>query len=131
MHLGQECAEALPLGDAPAGKARRKRVGAADVDMDSADLERARAVDGQDPAIAALQLAVKHSRKSEDGNQQQKWGDETVALHSRRLLATTAWKSKRDVGSSHIPLALSMSKGCIFLCEDEGQAFDKLRPNGS
>jgi phosphoribosylformylglycinamidine cyclo-ligase len=23
-----------------------------------------------------------------------------------------------------------MSKGCIFLCEDEGQAFDKLRPNG-
>ena len=25
---------------------------------------------------------------------------------------------------------MSMSKGCIFLCEDEGQAFDKLRPNG-
>jgi phosphoribosylformylglycinamidine cyclo-ligase len=45
-------------------------------------------------------------------------------------LATTAWKSKRDVVSSHIPLAPSSSKGSIFLCEEEGQAFDKLRPNG-
>jgi phosphoribosylformylglycinamidine cyclo-ligase len=45
-------------------------------------------------------------------------------------LATTAWKSKRDVGSSHIPLALSKVEGLQFLCEEEGQAFDKLRPNG-
>jgi hypothetical protein len=68
--------------------------------MDTADLECARAVDGQDPAIAALELAVKHSRKSEDGNQQQKGGDKSVALHSRGLLATTAWKSKRLVSSA-------------------------------
>jgi phosphoribosylformylglycinamidine cyclo-ligase len=45
-------------------------------------------------------------------------------------LATTAWKSKRDVVSSHIPLALSKVEGLHFLCEEEGQAFDKLRPNG-
>jgi phosphoribosylformylglycinamidine cyclo-ligase len=45
-------------------------------------------------------------------------------------LATTAWKSKRDVGSSHIPLALSEVEGLHFLREDEGQAFDKLRLNG-
>jgi hypothetical protein len=45
-------------------------------------------------------------------------------------LATTAWKSKRDVGSSHIPLALSIVEGLRFLCDEEGQAFDKLRPNG-
>ena len=32
--------------------------------------------------------------------------------------------------SSHIPLALSLSKGCIFLCEEEGRAFDELRPDG-
>jgi len=45
-------------------------------------------------------------------------------------LATTAWKSKRDVGSSLIPLALSEVEGLHFLCDEEGQAFDKLRPNG-
>src|SRR5207302_4407216 len=67
VHLGPKRAEALPLGDPPAGKARRLRVGPADVDVDSADLERARAVYGQDSAIPALQLAVKHSRKSEIG----------------------------------------------------------------
>ena len=32
--------------------------------------------------------------------------------------------------SSHIPLALSEVEGLHFLCEEEGQAFDKLRPNG-
>jgi phosphoribosylformylglycinamidine cyclo-ligase len=45
-------------------------------------------------------------------------------------LATTAWKSKRDVVSSHFPLALSEVEGLHFLCEGEGQAFDELRPNG-
>jgi len=45
-------------------------------------------------------------------------------------LATTAWKSKQDVGSSLIPLAPSKVEGLGFLCEEEGQAFDKLRPNG-
>jgi len=39
-------------------------------------------------------------------------------------LATTAWKSKRDVVSSHFPLALSEVEGLHFLCEGEGQAFD-------
>ena len=33
--------------------------------------------------------------------------------------------------SSHIPVALSVVEGLHFLCEEEGQAFDKLRPNGS
>ena len=50
------------------GKARRLRVRPTDVDMDFADLERARAVDGQYPPIPGLQLTVKHSRKSEDGD---------------------------------------------------------------
>jgi hypothetical protein len=45
-------------------------------------------------------------------------------------LATTAWKSKRDVVSSHIPLALSEVEGLHFLRAEEGRAFDKLRPNG-
>ena len=45
-------------------------------------------------------------------------------------MATTAWKSKRDVVSSHLALALSDVEGLHFLCEEEGQAFDKLRPNG-
>jgi len=45
-------------------------------------------------------------------------------------LATTAWKSKRDVASSHGPLALSEVEGLLFLCNREGRAFDKLRPNG-
>jgi phosphoribosylformylglycinamidine cyclo-ligase len=45
-------------------------------------------------------------------------------------LAITAWKSKRDVGSCLIPLAPSDVEGLHFLCEEEGQAFDKLRPNG-
>jgi phosphoribosylformylglycinamidine cyclo-ligase len=34
------------------------------------------------------------------------------------------------VVSSHFPLALSEVEGLHFLCEEEGQAFDKLRPNG-
>ncbi len=34
------------------------------------------------------------------------------------------------MGSSHIPLALSEVEGLHFLCDEEGQAFDKLRPNG-
>jgi hypothetical protein len=46
-------------------------------------------------------------------------------------LATTAWKSKRDVVSSHISLAPSEVEGLRLLCEEEGQAFDKLRPNGN
>ena len=33
--------------------------------------------------------------------------------------------------SSHIPLAPSDVEGLRFLCEEEGQAFDKLRPNGN
>jgi phosphoribosylformylglycinamidine cyclo-ligase len=41
-----------------------------------------------------------------------------------------AWKSKRDMGSSHIPPALSEVEGLHFLCDEEGRAFDKLRPNG-
>jgi phosphoribosylformylglycinamidine cyclo-ligase len=45
-------------------------------------------------------------------------------------LTITAWKSKRDVVSSHFPLALSFVEGLQFLCEEEGRAFDKLRPNG-
>ena len=32
--------------------------------------------------------------------------------------------------SSHFPLALSEVEGLQFLCEEEGRAFDKLRPNG-
>jgi hypothetical protein len=35
------------------------------------------------------------------------------------------------VFSSHIALALSEVEGLHFLCKEEGQAFDKLRPNGS
>ena len=84
MHLGPERPEALPLGDAPAGKARRLRVGAADIDVDSADLERARAVERQDAAVAALELGVDAAPKSEDGKQQQEWDDKAAAQHSPR-----------------------------------------------
>jgi phosphoribosylformylglycinamidine cyclo-ligase len=36
-------------------------------------------------------------------------------------LATTAWKSKRDVGSSHIPLALSEVEGLFFPMTGKGK----------
>jgi hypothetical protein len=38
-----------------------------------------------------------------------------------------------DAGSSTAPLALSLSKGCLFLLltTEEGQGFDRLSPNGA
>jgi phosphoribosylformylglycinamidine cyclo-ligase len=45
-------------------------------------------------------------------------------------LTTTAWKSKQDVGSSHIPPALSEVEGLHFLCEEKDRPSTSLRPNG-
>src|SRR4029079_4064071 len=99
--------------------------------MDSADLEDVRAVERQDAAVTRFELCVQAPGDAQSSDEQQEGKCETACEHSRRLLATMAWKSKRDVGSCHIPLAPSDVEGLRFLCEEEGQAFDKLRPNGN
>jgi hypothetical protein len=45
-------------------------------------------------------LRVDRATESGDGEQQQKGDDKGTALHSPRLLATTAWKSKRLVSTA-------------------------------
>jgi len=67
--------------------------------MDSADFQGVRAVERKDPAVARLQLRIDDSRQAERGEQQHEWDDKATAKHSRGLLATTAWKSKRLVFS--------------------------------
>ena len=58
------------------------------------------AVERQDAAVAAFELRVERAAESPSGGeQQQKGDDEAAAQHSRGLLATTAWKSKRLVSS--------------------------------
>jgi hypothetical protein len=60
--------ESLALRHPPAGIARRHRILAADVNANAADLERARAVDRQDSALAGLELgANRHARASDHG----------------------------------------------------------------
>ena len=100
MHLRPENPKALPLGDAPTGVARALRIGAADVDMDSADFQRVRAVERQLATLAGLELRVQHAPNARDGDQQHEGNGETASQHSRCLLATTAWKSKRLVSTA-------------------------------
>jgi hypothetical protein len=71
VHLGPQRLEALPLRHAPAGVAGALRVGARDIDMDAADLERVRGIKRQDPAVGRFQLRVDHAGKSEQGYDQQ------------------------------------------------------------
>ena len=99
MHLRPQCLEALALGNPPAGVARALRIGAAYIDMDPADLQRVRAVERKDPALAGLELRVQPASDAGGGDEKQEGKSETAGQHSRRLLATTAWKSKRLVSS--------------------------------
>ena len=89
VRLRPQFLEALALGEAPAGKAGALRVLAADVDMDSADLERARAVEREDPALAAFHLRVdRHPGGDAEGNEQ---GEEPrAASHWPRF-----WRQRR------------------------------------
>jgi len=130
VHLGPQHPEALPLSDAPPGVASSLSIGPADIDVDSADLERVGGVEGEDAAVRAFKLRVDGPANAGEGDEEDKQDGKSAAEHALGLLATTAWKSKRDVGSSLIPLAPSKVEGLGFLCEEEGRAFDKLRPNG-
>jgi hypothetical protein len=63
--LRPQLSESLALGDSPAGEAAALRVLAADIDMDSVDLERSAAIQGQDSALAAFHLRKKNPAESE------------------------------------------------------------------
>ena len=92
--------EALALSDAPPGKAGRLCIRPTDIDVDAADLKRVRAVEWEDTAVTRLQLRVYSAAYAGDGQEQQKRNGETAGEHARRLLATTAWKSKRLVSTA-------------------------------
>src|SRR3954451_16762293 len=100
VHLRPERAEALPLRHPPSRKACRLRVSGAYVDMHRAALERAGSVEGKDPAIAGFELRIDCSTDTESGQEQQERDCEASTKHSRGLLATTAWKSKRLVSTA-------------------------------
>jgi hypothetical protein len=99
VHLGPERAECLPLGYAPARQPRGLCVGATHIHMDSADLERIGRIERKNSTITAFELCIKNPADSEDREEEQDREDKTRAQHSRSLLATTAWKSKRLVFS--------------------------------
>jgi hypothetical protein len=56
VHFRPQRLEPLTLGDAPTGVSRRLCILAADIDMDSADFQRAGAVDRQNAALGAFHL---------------------------------------------------------------------------
>src|SRR5439155_5505713 len=99
VHLRPQRLEALALGDAPAGKARALRVCAADINVNPADLKRVRAVERQDAAVRRPELRIQRTGHAGGGDEQHDRDGETAGEHSWRLLATTAWKSKRLVSS--------------------------------
>jgi hypothetical protein len=66
VHLGPQGAETLALGDAPTGIASGLGVGSADVDVDSADLERPRAVEWKDTAVASFELGISNAANPKD-----------------------------------------------------------------
>jgi hypothetical protein len=68
--------------------------------VNRADFERVGGVERKDPAVATLKLRVDGRAQSGDGEQYQEGGDERTAKHSRGLLTTTAWKSKRLVSTA-------------------------------
>ena len=96
MHLGPQHLKALALCDPPPSVARTLRIGGTHVYVNTPDLERVGAVEREDSAIPALELRVKAPAETGGSEQHEREG-ETAAQHSRRLLATTAWKSKRLV----------------------------------
>src|SRR6185503_13927762 len=75
------------------------RIGSAYIDMDSADFERVRAVEREDAPVGALELRVEHAADTGGGSEDHQWEGKAAAQHSRRLLATMAWKSKRLVST--------------------------------
>src|SRR5829696_2651160 len=99
MGLCPERLEPQTLGLPPALVARGLRIFASRVDVDAGDLERAGAVDRRNAPVARLHLCVDDPRKPEDHAQQRQERNKATAKHSRRLLATTAWKSKRHVAT--------------------------------
>jgi hypothetical protein len=67
--------------------------------VDSTDLQGVGRVQRQDSAVAAFKLGIDDGTDSGGGEQQQEEEYEAATKHSRRLLATTAWKSKRLVST--------------------------------
>ncbi len=57
--------EALPLSDSPTGKARRLRVLAADIDVDTVDFQRSGAVEREDSTLSGFHLRKKNPADGE------------------------------------------------------------------
>ncbi len=63
--LGPQFAKALALGNSPPRKPCRLRIFPADVDVNSVDLKRSRAVEREDTAIAGFHLRKKNPADGE------------------------------------------------------------------
>ena len=100
MHLRPKGLEALPLSNAPPRIAGALGIGRADVDVDSTNLKRVRAVERKDAAVRALELRVEHPTYTDEGGEHDGRDGKSATKHSARLLATMAWKSKRLVSTA-------------------------------
>jgi hypothetical protein len=67
--------------------------------VDSPDLQRVRAVEREDAAVRAFELRIDDPADAGGGGEKDKEDGETATEHSERLLASTAWKSKRLVST--------------------------------
>jgi phosphoribosylformylglycinamidine cyclo-ligase len=88
------------LRKSPAAEACRLGIVSADIHVNSADLQRVRSVERKNPAVGAVELRVNADRDPKGGKEDQDRKSKRAAEHSRCLLATTAWKSKRLVFSA-------------------------------
>jgi len=77
--LGPQLLKSLALSDSPAGKPARDRILGADVHVDASDLQRARAVDRQDAALARLHLRGHRPANGEESDQAGSGGQQSPA----------------------------------------------------